>query len=144
ALSSDAVPISQARPSIVKRNGTPQRSLRFDPIGRESAHGRLVKDLLGQALVHPSDLGDHCVQCPSIAWKASSAQMRPRTPKSKQLPPPTADAQDEGARRLTRRRLFAAGAGAAAAIVSRLMLAQERDNLPPSVPEWQLEPVKRR
>jgi sulfane dehydrogenase subunit SoxC len=51
-----------------------------------------------------------------------------------------AHAQDEGARRLTRRRLIGAGAGAAAAIVSRPTLAQERDNLPPSVPEWQLEP----
>ena len=45
------------------------------------------------------------------------------------------------ARRFTRRSLFGASAGAAAAaIVSRPALAQEGDNLPPSVPEWQLQP----
>ena len=48
----------------------------------------------------------------------------------------------EGARgSVTRRRLIEAGAGAAAAaMVSREALAQEGDNLPPSIPQWQLEP----
>ncbi|MGC2784305.1 MAG: sulfite dehydrogenase [Roseiarcus sp.] len=67
--------------------------------------------------------------------------MIPRTPKPKKLPPAQFDLREDGARRLTRRRLFGAGAGAAAAaIVSRPALAEEGDNLPPSVPEWQLEP----
>ena len=67
--------------------------------------------------------------------------MTPRTPKPKKPSPTVADAQnDRGARRLTRRSLLGAGAGAAAAIVSAPGSAQEGDNLPPSVPEWQLEP----
>jgi sulfane dehydrogenase subunit SoxC len=66
--------------------------------------------------------------------------MSPRTPRSKGPSPPADDAQDEDARRLTRRHLLGAGAGAAAAVVSRSALAQEGDNLPPSIPEWQLEP----
>ncbi len=66
--------------------------------------------------------------------------MSRRTPQSTE-PSPTPNLQDEGARRFTRRSLFGASAGAAAAaIVSGPALAQEGDNLPPSVPEWQLEP----
>src|SRR5579863_5490299 len=65
-----------------------------------------------------------------------------RTPNSKEHSSPAGDPQDENARRLTRRRLLGAGAGAAAAIISRPAVAQEGDNLPPSVPEWQLEPGK--
>ena len=65
--------------------------------------------------------------------------MSPRTPEE---PSPTAPKpQGDDARRFTRRGLFGASAGAAAAaIVSHPALAQEGDNLPPSVPEWQLEP----
>src|ERR1700677_772044 len=67
--------------------------------------------------------------------------MSPRTPEST-APSPTAPKPQGGdARRFTRRSLFGASAGAAAAaIVSSPALAQEGDNLPPSVPEWQLEP----
>ena len=65
--------------------------------------------------------------------------MSPRTPKE---PSPTAPAPRDGdERRFTRRSVFGASAGAAAAaIVSRTALAQEGDNLPPSVPDWQLQP----
>jgi sulfane dehydrogenase subunit SoxC len=67
--------------------------------------------------------------------------MIPPTPKSKEPSPTAAEREDGDARRLTRRSLFGASAGAAAAaIVSRPALAQEGDNLPPLVPEWQLEP----
>ena len=63
------------------------------------------------------------------------------TPKSKEPSPTAAERGDGDAHRFTRRSLFGASAGAAAAaIVSRPALAQEGDNLPPSVPEWQLEP----
>ena len=65
--------------------------------------------------------------------------MSPRTPESTE--PTAPERQDGEVRRFTRRSLFGASAGAAAAaIVSRTALAQEGDNLPPSVPEWQLEP----
>src|SRR5258707_9859910 len=67
--------------------------------------------------------------------------MIPRTPKSKEQSPTQTDAPDGSARRFTRRSLFGASASAAAAaIVSPPVLAQEGDNLPPSVPEWQLQP----
>jgi hypothetical protein len=67
--------------------------------------------------------------------------MIPRTPKSKEPSQTTQEPQGGDARRFTRRSLFGASASAAAAaIVSSPALAQEADNLPPSVPEWQLEP----
>src|SRR5271155_2776345 len=67
--------------------------------------------------------------------------MSPRTPESTAPSPTAPGSQDGDARRFTRRSLLGASAGAAAAaIVSRPALAQEGDNLPPSVPEWQLEP----
>ncbi len=66
--------------------------------------------------------------------------MIPRTPKSKEPSPIAAERQDGDARRLTRRSLFGASAGAAAAAIVSPGLAQEGDNLPPSVPEWQLHP----
>src|ERR1700733_3509722 len=67
--------------------------------------------------------------------------MSPRTPESTAPSLTAPEPQDGDARRFTRRSLFGASAGAAAAaIVSRTALAQEGDNLPPSVPEWQLEP----
>ncbi len=46
-----------------------------------------------------------------------------------------------GSRDMTRRGLIAAGASVAAAtLASHEALAQESDNLPPAVPEWQLRP----
>ena len=67
--------------------------------------------------------------------------MIPRTPKSKKPSPTAAEPHNGDARRFTRRSLFGVSAGAAAAaVVSRPALAQEGDNLPPSVPEWQLHP----
>src|ERR1700722_20267692 len=66
--------------------------------------------------------------------------MIPRTPKSKEPSPIAAERHDGDARRLTRRSLFGASAGAAAAAIVSPGLAQEGDNLPPSVPEWQLHP----
>src|SRR3984893_19177463 len=67
--------------------------------------------------------------------------MSPRTSESTEASPTAPERQDGEVRRFTRRSLFGASAGAAAAaIVSRTALAQEGDNLPPSVPEWQLEP----
>ncbi len=65
--------------------------------------------------------------------------MIPRRPKSTR--PSDRDPPGGAAGRITRRGLIEAGAGAAAAaIASRQALAQENDNLPPSVPEWQLHP----
>jgi sulfane dehydrogenase subunit SoxC len=65
--------------------------------------------------------------------------MSPRTPESTE--PTAPEPHDGDARRFTRRSLFGASAGAAAAaVVSHPTLAQEGDNLPPSVPEWQLRP----
>ena len=65
----------------------------------------------------------------------------PRTPKSTRS---SGRAQPEPAgtaRAITRRGLIEAGAGAAAAaLASRQALAQEGDNLPPAIPEWQLHP----
>ena len=63
-----------------------------------------------------------------------------RTPKSKEPRPTAPDAQDGGARLLTRRHLL--GAERAPQRPSSLAqgLAQEGDNLPPAIPEWQLEP----
>jgi sulfane dehydrogenase subunit SoxC len=65
----------------------------------------------------------------------------PRTPKSTRS---SGRAQPEpagAARAITRRGLIEAGAGAAAAaLASRQALAQEGDNLPPAIPEWQLHP----
>jgi sulfane dehydrogenase subunit SoxC len=110
ALSPGAASISQARPSIVKRAAGPCSTKRS-----------------AQAL-------------PLKAIKTSGAQMIARTPKSKESSPTAPDTQDGGARRLSRRNLFGAGAGAAAAIVAGPGLAQEGDNLPPSIPEWQREP----
>src|SRR6202522_1042537 len=70
-----------------------------------------------------------------------STRMIPRRPKSKDPSTAVPVPQDGDARRLPRRSLFGASAGAAAAaIVSRPALAQEGDNLPPSIPEWQLQP----
>src|ERR1700735_4722622 len=66
--------------------------------------------------------------------------MIPRTPKSKEPSPIAAERQDGDARLITRRSLFGASASAAAAAIVSPGLAQEGDNLPPSVPEWQLEP----
>src|SRR5271154_766080 len=67
--------------------------------------------------------------------------MSPRTPESTGPSPTAPEPQGGDARRFTRRSLFGASAGAAAAaIVSRTALAQEGDTLPPSVPEWQLQP----
>ncbi|MBV8797415.1 MAG: sulfite dehydrogenase, partial [Hyphomicrobiales bacterium] len=65
--------------------------------------------------------------------------MIPQTPKPK-APATRSERRDEDARHLTRRGLIGASAGAAAAIVSGPALAQEGDNLPPSIPEWQLHP----
>jgi sulfane dehydrogenase subunit SoxC len=65
--------------------------------------------------------------------------MIPRRPKS--ASPSDRDPPGAAAPRVTRRGLIEAGAGAAAAaFASRRALAQEGDNLPPSVPEWQLHP----
>ena len=65
---------------------------------------------------------------PSPESTTSSERVRPEPP-------------DGVARGVTRRGLIEAGAGAAAAALSsRQALAQEGDNLPPSVPEWQLHP----
>jgi sulfane dehydrogenase subunit SoxC len=65
--------------------------------------------------------------------------MIPRRPKS--TSPSDRDPPGGAPRRITRRGLIEAGAGAAAAaLASRQALAQEGDNLPPSVPEWQLHP----
>jgi len=65
--------------------------------------------------------------------------MIPRRPKS--TSPSDRDPPGGAARRITRRGLIEAGAGAAAAaMASRQALAQEGDNLPPSIPEWQLQP----
>ena len=48
---------------------------------------------------------------------------------------------DGGDRRVTRRGLIEASAGVvAASVISRQALAAEGDNLPPSIPEWQLQP----
>ena len=67
--------------------------------------------------------------------------MIPRTPKWKEPSSTAPEPQDGAARSVTRRGLIEAGAGAAAAaMVSRPALAQEGDNLPPSIPEWQLQP----
>src|SRR5271154_5953637 len=67
--------------------------------------------------------------------------MSPRTPESTGPSPTAPEPQGGDARRFTRRSLFGASAGAAAAaIVSSPALAQEGDTLPPSVPEWQLQP----
>src|ERR1700735_5468771 len=66
--------------------------------------------------------------------------MIPRTPKSKEPSPIAAERQDGDARLITRRSLFGASASAAAAAIVSPGLAQEGDNLPPSVPDWQLEP----
>src|ERR1700730_14038616 len=66
--------------------------------------------------------------------------MSPRTSESTEASPTAPERQDGEVRRFTRRSLFGASAGAAAAaIVSRPALAQEGDNLPPSVLEWQLQ-----
>jgi sulfane dehydrogenase subunit SoxC len=64
--------------------------------------------------------------------------MTPRRPKSTN-PGSRPGPLDGGDRSLTRRGLLGAGA-AAAAIMSRPALAEEVDNLPPSIPEWQLHP----
>jgi mono/diheme cytochrome c family protein len=62
--------------------------------------------------------------------------MIPWMPKSAEPSDPA-----RAARSVSRRGLFGAGAGAgAAAIVFRPALAQESDNLPPSIPGWQLHP----
>src|ERR1700722_7755734 len=67
--------------------------------------------------------------------------MIPRTPKSKKPSPTAAEREDDDARLVTRRSLFGVSVGAAAAaVVARPTLAQEGENLPPSVPEWQLHP----
>ena len=67
--------------------------------------------------------------------------MSSQTPKSAE--PSTNTRLDGAARRLTRRGLLEASAGvAAAAIVSRPALAQEGDNLPPAIPEWQWDPLE--
>ena len=67
--------------------------------------------------------------------------MIPRTPKWKEPSSTAPEPQVGAARSVTRRGLIEAGAGAAAAaMVSRPALAQEGDNLPPSIPEWQLQP----
>jgi sulfane dehydrogenase subunit SoxC len=66
--------------------------------------------------------------------------MRSRTPKSTNRGdrPGLLEAARSG---VTRRGLIGAGVGAAAgAIASRQALAEEDGNLPPSIPEWQLEP----
>ena len=64
-----------------------------------------------------------------------------RTPKSKEPSQTPPEPREGDERRFTRRSLLGASAGAAAAaIVSRPAIAQEGDNLPPSVPEWQLQP----
>jgi sulfane dehydrogenase subunit SoxC len=65
-----------------------------------------------------------------------------RTPKSaRSSEGARLEALGGAARGVTRRGLIAAGAGAAAAALgSRQALAQEGDNLPPAVPEWQLHP----
>jgi sulfane dehydrogenase subunit SoxC len=66
--------------------------------------------------------------------------MIPRRPKATR-PAIRPGSLDSGGRSLTRRGLIGAGAGAAAAaIMSRPALAEEGDNLPPSIPEWQLHP----
>jgi sulfane dehydrogenase subunit SoxC len=73
------------------------------------------------------------------ATPANEDAMSSRTPKSAE--PSAKTRLDGAARRLTRRGLLEAGAGvAAAAVVSSPALAQDGDNLPPSVPEWQLQP----
>ncbi len=55
--------------------------------------------------------------------------------------PSRRDRADGAVRQITRRGLIEASArAAAAAIASHQALAQEGDNLPPSVPEWQLHP----
>src|ERR1700685_1519308 len=65
--------------------------------------------------------------------------MIPSRPKS--TSPSDRDPPGGTRRRITRRGLIEAGAGAAAAaIASRQALAQEGDNLPPAIPEWQLHP----
>jgi sulfane dehydrogenase subunit SoxC len=65
----------------------------------------------------------------------------PRKPKSTRS---SGRAQPEPggvARAITRRGLIEAGAGAAAAaLASRQAFAQEGDNLPPAIPDWQLHP----
>src|ERR1700730_6014779 len=67
--------------------------------------------------------------------------MSPRTSESTEASPTAPERQDGEVRRFTRRSLFGASAGAAAAaIVSRPALAQEGDNSPPAVPKWQLQP----
>src|SRR6202522_2167094 len=67
--------------------------------------------------------------------------MSPRTPESTAPSQTSPEPRDGDERRFTRRSLFGSSVGAAAAaIVSRTALAQEGDNLPPSVPEWQLQP----
>ena len=68
--------------------------------------------------------------------------MIPRAHKSLEPPIPTGSRSADGAARgITRRGLIEAGAGAATAgIVSSPTLAQEDGALPPSIPEWQLQP----
>ena len=65
--------------------------------------------------------------------------MIPRRPKS--ASPSDRDPPGGAARHVTRRGLIEASAGAAAAaIASRPAFAQEDENSPPSIPEWQREP----
>src|ERR1700760_987467 len=66
--------------------------------------------------------------------------MSPRTSELTQPSSTAPEPQGDEASRFTRRGLFGAGAGAAAAIIPRAALAQDDDNLPPSVPEWELQP----
>lgn len=67
--------------------------------------------------------------------------MIPWTRKSRAPSAPAEPDSSEFVGRLTRRRLFGTGAGAAAAaIVSQPGRAQETEDLPPAIPEWQLHP----
>ena len=68
--------------------------------------------------------------------------MIPWARKSSEPPIPTGSRSPDGAaRRITRRGFIEAGAGAATAgIVSSPTLAQGDGALPPSIPEWQLQP----
>ncbi len=68
--------------------------------------------------------------------------MIPQKPKSPgPIPAARRDPPNGAARHVTRRGLIEASAGAAAAaIASRQAFAQEGDNLPPSIPEWQRQP----
>ncbi len=67
--------------------------------------------------------------------------MTPRTPSTSRSGDARRGTSDDAARPVTRRGLIEAGAAAAAAaLAARPALAQEGDNLPPSVPEWQRHP----